>query len=419
MLREQLFTNIPSNPSKPTGEYEPSPLQDYVLGEMPAALRPISEERAALTASLATEHGEEAPALSPEQEAELYTDLNMSQTRVLESAAGRIDSNTDPETAKLTQLDLLFMLGSRLPAGTEMYGLTPSTLTELLKLQEERFGLRTFMDYEMIIDVNSEEFIRTGEGDMRVYTDGDTGLQERDFYLGHYLGEPNIKSIAYDLRGLVENPEMADADEMLERAHATFEEFNLDLRRYAKLGKEAFADFRPYLAKYPDGTRNASGAFMPSVQLAELALHAPTEQHDIHVGESMLYFPTWSRPVLEQWRDDSMKGDNVMDMIRDGRLAVGDDGRQILPGLIAIVEQFRRFKHSHRTITGSKIDGIYPPGAPKTSAGLHARGEMPILAPGEVGTAGFNPDHLLGNGVVRQVDIGAELRERAEATTEA
>ncbi|BCK66488.1 hypothetical protein Srufu_004410 [Streptomyces libani subsp. rufus] len=59
---------------------------------------------------------------------------------------------------------------------------------------------------------------------------------------------------------------------------------------------------------------------MPSVQLLELVLLPPTTQYGIYLDQSLPYFPTWSRPLITEWRELSRKGDNVVQSVLHGRL---------------------------------------------------------------------------------------------------
>lgn len=389
MQREQLFTTTPPEVHVPvearleTPETARSPLESYVLGDMPTDLRAVSDGR-----------------MSREK-------LTAKQAGLLAEVGPHIAMNLDPDTAKLTQLDLLFMFGGHIPAGNDMYRNAPPALLGLLKAQCDRFptlGLREYMTYEMIVDFNSEEYARTGN--MRVYADGEAGMHERDFYLGHHLAEPFVKAAAYQLHTLAEHPTQVDAAATLASAADDLRIFSDFMKTYGKLPRDAFAYFRQFLAGYADGTRNASGAFMPSVQLAELALVAPSEMYSVYLDESSRYFPDWAAPVIAEWRTRSEAGVNIEERLAAGTLTLGNTGQAALRTLL---DHFIQFRMTHLGITKAQI-----PDAFSRLDGLH-RGaivrettEQQILDPTYKGTAGFDVRNVLTNSVVRLNN----LRER-------
>jgi hypothetical protein len=388
MIREQLFTrHIPDTSEAPVVDRQ-SPLADYVLDQMPTDL-------------LAVANG-----------GMNYDELNASQEAVIDKAADAIDANTDPEVAEVTQLDLLFMLGGRLPAGADMERLTSPSLKSIIAVQRDRFSLPDHMDYELVIDVNSREFYRTGQRDMRTYADGPFGLDERDFYVGHYNTEPRIKGIAFGIHSIVERPDEVDAEEVLQAAAAEFREFGKDMQQYRKMPPEAFTYIRPYLEAYPDGTRNASGAFMPSVQLAEVAMHAPTDEFLHYVNEAMPYFPRWARGLMRQWTDESAQGNNLDNMIRSGRL---DLSEAAVGTFRNIASQFATFRSTHRAAVEKVVkvpegkEPLVSADAPRTVKGILARGERPIDEEGPAGTGGYNITNILLNGIYRMNDLARRI----------
>jgi hypothetical protein len=382
MKREQLFTDYTTVPSlEQTGEPGRSPLEGYVIGEMPADLRAVAEQQMT------------------------YGQLAAKQEVILEQTTPDIAGNLDAPTARLTQLDLLFMFGGYIPSGQDMYRNAPLILAGLIGQQRDRFeGLEPYMSYEMIIDVNAVEYERTGN--MRVYSDGPDSNHERDFYLGHHMSEPFARSAAYKLHMLAESPDMYDSTAVLQSASSDLHEFTQFMGRYSSLPKDSFAYFRQYLGGYADGTRNASGAFMPSVQLLELAMTPSTEMYDVYLDESMRYFPTWSRGVIAEWRDQSYRGLNIEDQLRNGNLPLDQAGQE---ALVQTVDKFINFRMAHLGITRSQIAEAFSGVEKLTRSGIQAQGsEQQILDPSVKGTAGFDVRNVLANSVFRLIN----LRER-------
>ncbi|HLZ15218.1 MAG TPA: hypothetical protein VKQ34_04480 [Candidatus Saccharimonadales bacterium] len=393
MNREQLFVKAPAVEQRDpeafgdTAELGRSPLEDYVVHELPADLRAVDEG-----------------SMTRQQLAE-------KQAGMLTDTWPQISQNLDPHTAKSTHLDFLFMLGGYIPAGADMYRSAPPMLLSLIGAQCDRFrGLRPYMTYEMIVDYNAEEYRRTGA--VRVYADGDDGLHERDFYLGHHAAEPYAKAAAYGLHTLAERPDQVNATATLQTVVTNLNEFRRFMGAYTRLPRSTFAYFRQYLAGYADGTRNASGAFMPSVQLLELALLAPTEMYGVYLDESRPYFPDWSVPVIEDWRIASASGMNVEDRVATGSLALDEQGRTALADAI---NQFLHFRTTHLGITKAQIPDAFTStaGLDKGSIG-RSRVEQQILDPAYKGTAGFDVRNVLTNSVVRLANLRRRLGFESE-----
>jgi len=387
VYKDLLFTGQPDRyEAISAAELSASPLAAYVLAEMPHDLDAVREKTMT------------------------YADLRAKHEGVLEQFTTSINDNTDLETASVTQLDLAFMLGGYLPLNEDAYHETPPRLLALLDQQADRFGLPHRMDYALIIDVNSAEFRRTGR--MRTFTTGETALGERDFYLGHSESEPFVKDAAYQLRSLVEALDAVDVNRTLEAAAASMVTFRRYMGEYMKLSKDAFATMRPYLASYPDGIRNASGAFMPSVQLAELALHMPTDGQNTYIDECMPYFPAWSRQTIRAFQEQSMRGDNVVTRVTSGDLVLDKGGKEALNGL---VEAFLTFRTTHLAATRKQIPEAFGQAPPMSRRQIHEFGEPDIMGEGDdrskKGTAGFDIVNILGGAANRLVVTLKALEE--------
>ncbi|OEV34699.1 hypothetical protein HS99_0009425 [Kitasatospora aureofaciens] len=315
----------------------------------------------------------------------------------------------DERTARLLQLDLLFLLSGYAPAGPQA---APRGLAELISAQCGRFpALDPHLSYEFLIDVNCEEYRRSG--DIRVFSAGRDAALERDFYLGHHLSEPWAKSAAYGLRSLVLPAAAARPAAVLDDVVEHLAEFTRYMARYRKLSQEAFNRFRPYHMGHPGGPRGASGAFMPSVHLLELALLPPSEGYGIFLDQSMSYFPSWSRPVIARWRGDSIRGANVSQRLRDGRLVLDRAGRE---RLVRVIDKFVDFRMAHLGVTRHAL-----PEAFRERTGLTRRdireqgGEHDILDGRDPGTSGFSVRHVLTNAVYRLLALRADLTRPGSA----
>jgi hypothetical protein len=252
-----LFKNIPNNNERlPDNNVPGLAISDYVLNEMPVDLAAI-----------------QVGTLE-------YSELSARHARILEGLVPFADSNSDNETAELIQLDLAFMLGAYLPLGEQAYNFTPPQLHELLKSQSERFGLSPYMDYELIIDINTREYHRIGK--MRTFLDGTDALSERDFYLGHSEGEKHIKIVVDRLMSIIKNPNQPEIDDMLKCSVENMRLFNDYMKKYHGMSGVVFSLMKPYLASYPDGTRNAKCSFSRTT-----IAHSPTDEQTKLIDESL------------------------------------------------------------------------------------------------------------------------------------
>ncbi|MFD8478056.1 hypothetical protein [Kitasatospora sp. NPDC059673] len=353
-----------------------SPFRDYVLHDLPGDLAELG--RGGLT----------------------YSQLACKQR---EMVAGLGALGDDPRAARVTQLDLLFMRGGFAPAGPRA---APRELTELISAQCARFpSLDPYLSYELLIDVNSEEYERCG--DIRVFSQGRLGTLERDFYLGHYLSEPWARSAAYGLRALVTAPDAVKPAAALEDAARCVAEFTSHMASYRRLSGEAFGHFRHFHLGHPGGPRGASGAFMPSVQLLELVLQPPTVDYGSYLDQAMSYFPSWARPVVAQWRSASSLGVNVWQAVRDGRLVLDQAGTA---RLVQLIDRFVDFRMVHLGITRRMVPEAFPDRTGLTRRAIGAQaGESDILHADHSGTSGFGVRQVLTNAVHRLLALRREV----------
>lgn len=335
-----------------------------------------------------------------------YSDLREVQSGVLREGEDEVLRNRDPSLAELMQLDMLFMLGGYLPNGVDTYRAAPKELLPLLEQNGEYFSLPRRMTYEHIIDLNSGEFLRTGVIRSFFPQESSTGLYERDFYVGHFMAETLVNG-AYNAAKLIRDiPDLINQDETSALLLEKMSEFRRRMVNYARLPRSEFLALRPYLAQYPDGTRNASGALMPSVQQFELAMHPPTDEMLKYIAESMQYFPRLSQPVIKELVEQSVDGHNIADLRDCGDIDLSKD---TVVNLRDAAEQFIQFKHSHMGTTKKHVPESFEGKVDKKKI-LEDRTELDILEEGETGTAGFNIQNILGNGVKR----AANMRDRFE-----
>ncbi len=359
-----------------------SPLRDYVLGGLPQDLAEVRD--GGLT----------------------YRRLADRQREVLAGTGGHLVTGDDPGAARITQLDLLFMLSGYAPAGPHA---APRELVELVSAQCARFPfLDPYLSYELLIDVNSEEYARCG--DIRVFSSGRLGALERDFYLGHHLAEPWARAAAYGLQALVAAPGAGAGEPaaVLADAARCLAEFTARMADYRRLSGEAFGRFRPYHMGRPGGPRGASGAFMPSVQLLELVLLPPTAEYGVYLDQAMSYFPSWARPVVARWRSASGLGANVRECLRDGRLVLDGAGAG---QLVRLIDGFVDFRMVHLGVTRRMLPEAFADRAGLTRREIGAQdGERSVLGGGgEAGTSGFGVRDVLTNAVHRLLTLRDEV----------
>ncbi|WP_329042221.1 hypothetical protein OHT61_28860 [Streptomyces sp. NBC_00178] len=390
MKKDQLFTGLggPPRGAVSADVSVASPLRSYVLDALPADLSAVAAGRMTYR-ELADRQGQLLSSLEPH--------------------ALRVD---DLAVAQVIQLDLLFMVNGFLPGGP---GAVPRHLSDAVAAQCARFpSLDPHMSYELLIDVNAGEWHRSG--DMRVFTEGELGGLERDFYLGHHLSEPTVRSAFGLLCTLLQEPDSVDATETLGGVLRGLEEFRLYMAQYSKLTRDAFNSFRQYHMGHPGGPRGASGAFMPSVQLLELALLAPTTEYEVYLDQSMAYFPNWSRPLIAEWRETSRKGDNVVDAVLDGRLKLNDDATATL---LNVIDKFADFRMVHLGVTRKTIPEAFPAGSVVTKKGIARQtGEADILDDQNPGTSGFSVHNVLVNSVYRLLEAHRSVASLGQTPTD-
>ncbi|WP_051848669.1 hypothetical protein [Streptomyces sp. NRRL WC-3725] len=334
-----------------------------------------------------------------------YRGLADKQCRILEEAGAGAFPVDDLAAARVTQLDLLFMLNGYLPVGPEAF---PRPLVDAVTAQCARHpSLDPHMSYELLIDVNSEQWQRHGH--MRVFSEGELGRLERDFYLGHHLTEPAVRT-AYDrLCSSLSEPPSDDLAHSMDEAFRKLDEFRLGMARYGRLTREQFNSFRRYHMGHQGGPRGASGAFMPSVQLLELVLVPPTEEYEVYLDQSMPYFPTWSRELIAERRAMSAQGENITQAVLDGRLKLDQESATALLG---VFDKFTDFRMVHLGVTRKMIPEAFAGTGGTTRRDIAAQsGERTVLADENPGTSGFDVRNVLTNAVYRLLAARQEIED--------
>ncbi|HET8669726.1 MAG TPA: hypothetical protein VFM05_03595, partial [Candidatus Saccharimonadales bacterium] len=284
-MQDKLFRSVPTATLLRTPRKLPpkTPLEKYVLENLPAQIRLHSNDKLPLE------------------------DIAASQQQLLSSEGARIKAISDLSAAREVQLDLVMMLGVYLLLRDRAFTVAPPILLELLETNAGRHAITKRMTYELIVDVNTEAFLRTN-GQIRIFSYGDIGLIERDFYIGHHFAEKHIKDAYEMLREVVQEPGLPNKTERLQAVLTGLQEFTKYMAIFAHLKPDAYAYFRRFLVPYPDKVKNGSGAFMPSPQLFEMLLHKPGYAQTQHVTTNEQYFSQWAQPLLHSQREAAEGG---------------------------------------------------------------------------------------------------------------
>lgn len=337
-------------------------------------------------------------------------ELAARQQKLLKDERPRLLAITDREKAHEVQLDLTMLLGGYLLDRTEAFRLAPHLLLELLAANAKRYGFASRMTYELVVDVNTTAFVRTG-GHIRVFCTGDVASIERDFYIGHYFAEQHIRSAYETLAAILCEPEQSHKAERLEAVLAGLKQFTSYMAAYARLPHDEYGRFRRFLAAYPDGVKNASGAFMPTPQLFELLLTKPDFARIAFLTDNERYFSQAANKAFRVAQKQSEAGRNVEDMVASRELLLPPREAALLGN---IVEQFVQFKLTHIKVVTTKIPHAFPD-KPITDRNA-LRNFRPFQNASragtgkQVGTGGFVPQDYLGDGIRRLLDLQQRLQ---------
>jgi hypothetical protein len=386
-MQDKLFHGLPTalllyadNPKPVT-----DPLAHYVLHVLPADLRACVDGSMQLPELAAKQYG------------------------LLESQANHIRTLTDSRLAREAQLDLVMLLGGYLLAKAQAYEFAPPLLLELLGVNAQRHNLALRMTYELIVDCNTEAFVRS-DGHIRVFSDEPIARIERDFYIGHYFAEQHIRSAYETFKAILERPAEPHKVDRLRTVLIGLQRFTEFMAVYSRLPHAEYAYFRRFLLPYPDKTKNASGAFMPSPQLFEMLLQPPAEVQSRYIATNMPYFSHWAQPLMVSQATYAKEGGTLEAMLESGQLALTAAERLLMAD---IVEQFIAFKLVHIKVVSGKIPEAFPkpPIVEREALG----GACPFINPtrsghgAQQGTGGFSPQDFLGDGVRRLLELQKRL----------
>lgn len=370
-----IEVSIPSEMGEnvfPLGEFS-----EFILTEQPRLLTEIRAGNLGVEALI-------------QKQRELLTNLN---PKVVEMAA------RDPVLANIAMLDLTFALNAAILAKNPPSGSKPPHELEQLSTHFVRAtGLPRIMTFEKIVGINS----KLPFSQMRAFTSGAAGETERSFYYGHELMNVKLQetvSIATQSVDTLSTKGQQGVDEVvvsLEKGAGNMKEFANFMKGFMRMPREHFSIFRQYLSQYPDGTRNASGAFigMPRLNIRLVGLSPKYEQF---LDEGMEYFPINEQLDIERARLMAQQG---YYLVAQCERIQGCPQQELAQTLIKLIEPIRDFRLSHLAAVYHHVPQAIPEGLKNLKAELAQTEEEPILDDKSrvvKGTAGFLPGPLLRN----------------------
>jgi len=305
---------------------------------------------------------------------------------------GRIIANQD--LARVAMLDLSFAVNSVIFSG----GTPPEEVRELNVRLSQVTGLPETMTFEKIVSVNS----KLPFSQMRAFTSGAVGETEKRFYYAHELMDIKLQetiAIATQSVDALRSKGQQGVDEVvvsLEKGAGNMKEFADFMKGFMKMPREHFSIFRQYLSQYPDGTRNASGAFigMPRLNIRLVGL---SPRYEEFLDEGIRYFPVSEQPDIHYARGQAQQGDYLVAQCE--RLQ-GEPQQKLAKALIQIIEPIRDFRLGHLAAVVRYIPQAMPEGVKDLKIQLAQTEEEPIIDDKSAvtkGTAGFLPGPLLRN----------------------
>lgn len=303
-------------------------------------------------------------------------------------------ASADPMSASVAILDLTFAINAVVLSG----GTPPDEVEQLSARFAQATGLPRTMTFEKIVSINS----KLPYQQMRIFTDGEVGATERMFYYGHELMNMKLQetvTIATQSVDALRTKGQQGVDEVvvsLEKGSGNMKEFADFMKGFMKMPREHFSIFRQYLSQYPDGTRNASGAFigMPRLNIRLVGLSPKYEQF---LDEGMQYFPINEQSDIQYARRQAKQGDYLVAQCE--RLQ-GEQQQNLAKTLIRIIEPIRDFRLGHLAAVVRYVSQALPEGVRDLKVQLAQTEEEPILDDESTivkGTAGFLPGPLLRN----------------------
>lgn len=304
----------------------------------------------------------------------------------------RIAAN--PELAKVAMLDLSFAISALI-----FSGITPVHEIQKLNAHFARVtGMPEMMTFEKVVSINA----KLPFGQMRTFTDGEIGETEKRFYYGHELMDVKMQDTtqaaaqSVDILRTQNEDGVEEVLELLGRGANNMQEFAAFMRSFMRMPKEHFGTFRQYLSQYPDGTRNASGAFigMPRLNIRLVGLSPKYEEF---LDEGIRYFSISEQPDIKYARRLAQQGGYL---VAQCEAQHGNPQQRLAKALKQVIEPIRDFRLSHLAAVNHHVPQALPEGLKDLKAQLAQAEEEPILDDGSTvakGTAGFLPGPLLRN----------------------
>lgn len=316
---------------------------------------------------------------------DLYTEQEEQLDSLLPSDIARVIS--DPQQTRIALLDTGFAISAITFSG----GMPSERLVEFNRQLAEVAGLSEKMTFQKIVTINSSLPYEA----MRTFTDGDARNTERDFYYGHALMNAPLEVATLQtqhVQGLLRNGDIDEADRVLQEIDLRMQEFATAMSSYNRhMDPAHFAIFREYINQYPDGTRNASGAFIGMPRL-QLRLTGTSASYDTFLAESMRYFSPDDQADIALAQAEIEQG-SLVDLCE--QLPTNHRGI-VAKRLYEILRQLDLFRRRHYVA----VMRFVPEAIGTEQTRLHEQLQQPdepILGEGVVGTGGFLPGPLMRN----------------------
>ncbi len=364
----------------------------FPLGEFS---RFVVEEQPKLLAQVRDGHLDPATIVKKQDET-----LHLLTPTDIENVVGNLNR------ARTAMLDLSFAMSAAIFSGA-----TPSEEAQRLNgLLAKKTGLPETMTFEKIVSINSKLPFEQ----MRTFTEGEMGETEKSFYYGHDLMDYKLRDATQAVAQSIQlirthEPEAVNvAIQLLSQAAGSMQEFVQFMRSFMEMPREHFGVFRQYLSQYPDGTRNASGAFIGMPRL-HIRLDGVSPKYDQFLDEGMHYFPISEQPDIQEARKLAKDGIYLVALCES---FVGSQKKELAKAAKAVIDQIREFRLAHLAAVSHHVPGALPEGLSGVRRRLSETTEEPILEDETgvlKGTGGFNVAALLGNCIRNDISATARL----------
>lgn len=307
-------------------------------------------------------------------------------------------ASVNPFLAKIAMLDLTFAINAAILAEDPPSGSAPPDEVETLSSHFAQVtGLPRTMTFEKIVSVNST--LRFSQ--MRTFTDGEIGDTERRFYYGHApmdrILQDTTRVATSAISALVDGQLLEETIEALSQSAGKMQEFSDFMTGFMRMYRDHFTVFRQYLSQYPDGTRNASGAFIGGMPRLNLRLMGSVPFYEDFLNEGMPYFPVTEQTDIQQARSDANQ-DNYL--IAQVERLIDPERKNLAGALIQLIKLLHQFRLTHYIAV---LKYLPPEAIPDRGKNLKVQLEEPYESiledqPGIAkGTGGFSSGPLLRN----------------------